>query len=448
MTHLFLRLISAFSHPTGMFWSELLVLLLLGLMTDLLPKVGQETPFLWWLAGLLSAFLLLTVSLSGHNAALGNPLAVAGDWLHLAGMSVWLGGLPILAALLLRQRRLAEEDSVALMIRVVERFSTMALVAVIVLGLTGLYSALLQVQTLTALVETRYGQVILYKTGLFALLIGLGAVNQRILMPKMRQSGLPTLARLSRTVRVETGLGVLLLVGIGTLMSLSPAYEVLQADYRLGIHEQWQGDAVQMDFRVAPARVGDNEIGVTITDQRPGAQSVTPTVLLRIQTVNEESGVTQVEAKEVAGRYTVRGSYFSRMEPWLIEVIWRKAGFNDVTHSFTVDLAQHAADLGEVVNPIPATNELIALGQALYVQNCQLCHGADAKGDGPLAGTMNPAPADLTAHLAPGVHPDGDIFGWISNGFPGSAMPAFKDTLNEKQRWDLLNYLRSLAAPK
>jgi putative copper export protein/mono/diheme cytochrome c family protein len=432
----------------GLFLIQILLLLLLGILSFFLPSAGVGAALLWWLGLALSAVLLLTFSLSGHNAALGNPLAVAGDWLHLAGMSVWLGGLPCLAWMLLRQKRLADPDIAPSMISAVERFSWLARTSVILLGLTGLYSAFLQVQTVQALFATRYGQAILVKSSLFALLILLGAANERLLMPRMRQSGLPALAQLGKTVRVETGLGVALLLGVGALMSLAPAHEALLADYRLGIHDQWQENGVQMDFRVAPAQVGENEIGIIVSDHRPGAQSVQPAVLLRIQAELEDTGVTQVEAKEAGGRYTVRGSYFSRMEPWLVEVIWRKAGFDDVTHTFTVDLAQHMENLGEKVNPVPATSASIDAGRVVYRQNCIPCHGADAKGDGPLAHTMDPAPADLTYHMAPGVHPDGDIFNWISNGFPGSAMPAFKDHLSEQQRWDVINYLRSVAAAK
>jgi putative copper resistance protein D len=47
--------------------------------------------------------------------------------------------------------------------------------------------------------------------------------------------------------------------------------------------------------------------------------------------------------------------------------------------------------------------------------------------------------------MAPGVHTDGELFYWISYGFPNSAMPAWKDTLTEEQRWDVLNYARTLS---
>jgi putative copper resistance protein D len=55
-----------------------------------------------------------------------------------------------------------------------------------------------------------------------------------------------------------------------------------------------------------------------------------------------------------------------------------------------------------------------------------------------------PRPADLRVHMAPGIHTDGELFYWISYGYPGSAMPAWKDVLTEEQRWDVMNYARTL----
>jgi hypothetical protein len=44
------------------------------------------------------------------------------------------------------------------------------------------------------------------------------------------------------------------------------------------------------------------------------------------------------------------------------------------------------------------------------------------------------------------LHPDVDLENWITNGFPGSAMPAFKDKLSDQERWDVLNYLKTVAS--
>lgn len=54
-----------------------------------------------------------------------------------------------------------------------------------------------------------------------------------------------------------------------------------------------------------------------------------------------------------------------------------------------------------------------------------------------------PRPADLRIHSAPGVHTDGELFYWVSYGYPGSAMPAWQDTFAEEQRWDVINYVRA-----
>lgn len=100
----------------------------------------------------------------------------------------------------------------------------------------------------------------------------------------------------------------------------------------------------------------------------------------------------------------------------------------------------------QAVNPFPATTESIGRGSSVYQANCAVCHGADARGGGPMAQTLNPPPADLIFHIP--QHPDLDLFDFVSNGIPGTAMPAFKDRLSEEERWDVLNYLQSAAAKK
>ncbi len=97
------------------------------------------------------------------------------------------------------------------------------------------------------------------------------------------------------------------------------------------------------------------------------------------------------------------------------------------------------------MNLSPACTASVDDGHTLYLTNCLPCHGVSGKGDGPAGRALNPAPADLIQHAAPGVHTDGQLFDWITNGYPGSAMPAFKDQLTDRQRWEIINFLRTLA---
>ncbi|MEK7327156.1 MAG: cytochrome c, partial [Chloroflexota bacterium] len=98
-----------------------------------------------------------------------------------------------------------------------------------------------------------------------------------------------------------------------------------------------------------------------------------------------------------------------------------------------------------LVNPIPPNADSVAEGKQYYTTLCVPCHGETGKGDGPVGLTLNPRPADLSLHAVPGVHTDGKLFEWISNGYPGSVMPAFGQALTEEQRWHIVNYLRTLA---
>ena len=81
-------------------------------------------------------------------------------------------------------------------------------------------------------------------------------------------------------------------------------------------------------------------------------------------------------------------------------------------------------------------------GQTLYEANCARCHGVDARGGGVDAGTTQVAPANLrSGHL--NLHSDADIYTWISSGLPGG-MPAWSGQLSETDRWNLVNFLRSV----
>lgn len=56
---------------------------------------------------------------------------------------------------------------------------------------------------------------------------------------------------------------------------------------------------------------------------------------------------------------------------------------------------------------------------------------------------LNPKPVDLTVHV--GLHPDAQLYDWITNGIPGTAMPAWRSDRTDQQRWDVINYLRTLS---
>lgn len=100
-------------------------------------------------------------------------------------------------------------------------------------------------------------------------------------------------------------------------------------------------------------------------------------------------------------------------------------------------------NMGPPVNPVAADEVSIARGAELFSINCSLCHGTDGKGAGPVASFLkNKKPADLTGPIIRSLS-DGAIFMTISQGKLG-AMPALNENLTVRERWDVVNFVRTL----
>jgi mono/diheme cytochrome c family protein len=93
-------------------------------------------------------------------------------------------------------------------------------------------------------------------------------------------------------------------------------------------------------------------------------------------------------------------------------------------------------------NPFPTSPQSIKAGQKLFVANCLQCHGSKGKGDGSKATDLKTAPADLSSAKIQGES-DGSLFYKISEG-RGEMPKAKKDLPDDEDRWNLVNYLRTL----
>ncbi len=94
-----------------------------------------------------------------------------------------------------------------------------------------------------------------------------------------------------------------------------------------------------------------------------------------------------------------------------------------------------------IANPIAATDESIARGKNFYEINCLVCHGSEARGDGPV-GTkfVEKAPVDLNDPYTQD-QADGQIFFTLTRG--RALMPFYRDALSPAERWDVINYVRA-----
>jgi mono/diheme cytochrome c family protein len=96
-----------------------------------------------------------------------------------------------------------------------------------------------------------------------------------------------------------------------------------------------------------------------------------------------------------------------------------------------------------IKRPTPADEKSVERGRKLFKQNCVPCHGESGKGDGTMGKAMGIKPGNLTNAERMGKHTDGEIFWKVSKG--KDPMPVFEKKLSEKDRWDLVAHVRTLA---
>jgi copper transport protein len=125
-------------------------------------------------AVVLAVAVLPVPTVAGHALDPGRSwLEVPIDLLHVLAAAVWIGGLFALAFVAPREGVSAEVIGAA-----ARRFSSLALASVVVVALTGTARAFAELSAVSQLWTTGYGRAILVKTGLFAVLLGLGSLSR------------------------------------------------------------------------------------------------------------------------------------------------------------------------------------------------------------------------------------------------------------------------------
>lgn len=181
-----------------------------------------------WLALFFSALLLASLAWAGHGRS-GTPVAwhLTADVLHLLIAGIWPAGLLPFAWLMAKVRRSNAPDKWLCLVALTRRFSTMALLSVTLLALTGFADSWFLVGSLANLIGTTYGRVLMVKIGLFGLMLTFGAFNRLYLKPRLGM-GAPgsneiAAARLQRSVLAELALAGLVIIGVAVLGVLPPA---------------------------------------------------------------------------------------------------------------------------------------------------------------------------------------------------------------------------------
>jgi len=434
---------------------------------------------------------------------------ILGDWLHLIGMAFWLGGLIYFFTAVRQLQQLDGGVRTQLTSFLAGRFSVNAILFVGLIGLTGFYSAYLRVGSWNGLLTSLYGHTLLVKQVFVAGLLMIAATNLLVISPQLKRDRLQGIAnsnvvtRFGKLLIFELTFAGLLLASVSFLTYIPPAK---LASPTSDLMDKAQVDDLSVGITISPGRIGQNTFTLQLSSNGEHVHTAKE-VLLRFTPDQANIAPSDLELiSQGDGTFSAKGTYLSVPGAWQVQAIVRREDRFDAYANFNFTLQKPGAQnegaataakqsgvlllltgvlcglialavkarpalrfgtgiplsllmlgLGifflarptpieiERINPIPPDITSVAAGQALYSTNCAACHGQTGKGDGPVGVTLNPRPADLTQHAILGIHTDAQLFEWITNGFPGSRMPAFKSALSDTDRWNLVNFIRTLA---
>jgi putative copper resistance protein D len=182
-----------------------------------------------WVAPLLAGGLLGSLAWSGHAGAspgLGGTIHLASDVLHLVAVGAWIGALPPLAMLLSFARQPAVKDVVAV---AAHRFSTLGMLSVGTLIVTGIVNTWNLSGTAPALLETEYGRLLLLKISLFVAVVAVAAVNRLRLVPRLPDP--QAILRLKRNALIEIAFGAVIIFIVGALGTMPPGAHASAASH-------------------------------------------------------------------------------------------------------------------------------------------------------------------------------------------------------------------------
>lgn len=312
----------------------------------------------------ISLALISTTTIIGHGAASEQISAVAIDYAHNLLAAVWIGGVIFFGFILLpsffslndKKRELAS-------LIMIPRFSSMILIALGILIITGPTLLWLLEDDVTLLSRSYYGYLIAAKIAIGSAMMGLGAYNQfRIQKPAERSlaSGSISVSRkLSRSLKAEAVLGIALLGMVALLAnsSLPTSYtqEVQARQSQYGLDQSMFSATSQFDVSIYPFTSGENTVTVSALDLE--GRPLDDVDSVRVKIANPQRNIipmdiplTMVDPGKYEGEVT-----FGFSGRWDVDILTQRTENPNEIVSTTVfvkpRLAQLKADITEYLLP-------------------------------------------------------------------------------------------------
>ncbi len=196
----------------------------------------QRNPGPAWIMLLAVALIALTRSETGHPADHGDfTLAVWIDWLHILAAGTWVGSLFGMSLAVFPALLRGGATAITASARIFQRLSTLSGATLAVLVACGVYNAVRQLGSVTALWSTRYGLVLDAKLAIVLVMIAIGAHNRYVKLPRLRAAAGETarahsdtriIQACARAVLAESLLGLAVVGATATLLHAMPPADV------------------------------------------------------------------------------------------------------------------------------------------------------------------------------------------------------------------------------
>jgi copper transport protein len=319
------------SKPWGGLWvaREGLLLALVGVVLLLrrAPAGSARSRLLAWEAGAAAVMLAHAKAAAGHAASVPDDLvAVGADALHQLGAGIWIGGV-FAFALAMWAVRASGARAVSAVVRGCRRpFATVAGVSLAIVGITGLYAAGAQVQSVDGLLTTFYGRTLIAKTALVVVALALGLTNALLLRRLARSGGA---AGPRRLLLAEVTVGALVLAGAAVMTSSSPPRGPEFAAPRAAPSPTLAGTArdVLVSASISPNRPGTNIFTVLATSSRRPPPAPIDRVALRLGVAGDRgSHARTIQLARFAPDRFSGGADLEDVGRWHMTAIVHRAG--------------------------------------------------------------------------------------------------------------------------
>jgi copper transport protein len=281
----------------------------------------------------LAGWLVVSPGSAGHAQATG-AFSFALDVVHVAAAAVWIGGLAAVVVAVVLER----DGRAALAARVVPRFSTVALGAVAALLVTGVINGYLQVRAWHGLWETRYGVLLLVKSGLVLGLIGLGAANRLRSARRLRAAADAGATAPTRTFTRIAALELAVAAGVVAVTALlvaAPPARVVVAPAGL-ISVTSPIGPLELNLTLDPAQVGSNAVHVYLLDSS-GRPAEADEAVIKASLPSAAVGPLEFKGTIAGpGHFQFIGTRLALPGRWSLRVEVRRGEFEQLTATVTV----------------------------------------------------------------------------------------------------------------